>query len=126
MAETKLVRVCRKCSGIDVSELKGLLKAKDYTTGCIGRCGFLATGLRGRVFGFLSGEFMVCRSKADFLTKVAKIASSAYEVDAPAKKSSPTRTLKKISVKWASSATTILPNPRRHGQTSPTMRRGKS
>ncbi len=41
MAQTavKKVKVCKKCSGFDVTELRELgLKVKDHTTGCIGKC----------------------------------------------------------------------------------------
>ena len=38
MAEQKKVKVCKKCSGFDVALLKGLVKVKDTSTGCIGLC----------------------------------------------------------------------------------------
>ena len=76
MAEVKKVKVCKKCSGFDVTELKGLVKAKDHTTGCIGKCA--GSGkfpeLSGKVFGFLNGEFTVCDTKEEFLKKVEAIA----------------------------------------------------
>ena len=69
MAEPKKVRVCKKCSGFDVTELKGKVKSKDYTTGCIGECGKYA----GKVYGFLAGEFVVCDTKEEFFEKIAAI-----------------------------------------------------
>jgi hypothetical protein len=96
MAEAKLVRVCKKCSGFNVDELKGLLKAKDYSTGCIGRCLGGNPALKGKVYGFLAGKFTVCASKAEFLAKAAKLAPAAKAVKKPAaKKAAP----KKAAVK---------------------------
>jgi len=69
MAEPKKVKVCKKCSGFDVTELKGKVKSKDYTTGCIGLCGQHA----GKVFGYLNGELVVCDNKDDFFAKIAAI-----------------------------------------------------
>lgn len=76
MAEVKKVRVCKKCSGFDVTELKGKVKSKDYTTGCIGKCA--GSGkfpeLDGKVYGFLNGEFTVCDTKEEFFGKIAELA----------------------------------------------------
>jgi len=73
MAEMKKVRVCKKCSGFDVTELKGKVKAKDHTTGCIGKCIAKNPDLEGKVFGYLNGEFTVCGTKEEFFDKVAAI-----------------------------------------------------
>lgn len=71
MAEPKKVRVCKKCSGLDVAELKGKVKTKDYSTGCIGKCAGKNPELEGKVFGFLNGEFTVCDTKEEFFEKIA-------------------------------------------------------
>ena len=73
MAEPKKVRVCKKCSGFDVAELKGMVKAKDHTTGCIGRCVSREPELQGKVYGFLNGEFTVCETKDAFFDKIKAI-----------------------------------------------------
>ena len=73
MAEPKKVRVCKKCSGFDVAELKGLVKAKDHTTGCIGKCLPKNADLEGKFFGFLNGEFTVCDTKEEFFAEIAKV-----------------------------------------------------
>ena len=73
MAEVKKVRVCKKCSGFDVTELKGKVKAKDHTTGCIGKCAARFPELNGKVYGFLNGEFVVCDAKEEFFEKIAAI-----------------------------------------------------
>ena len=70
MAEPKKVRVCKKCSGFDVTELKGKVKVKDHSTGCIGRCLGSDPALEGKVYGFLAGEFTVCDTKEEFMAKV--------------------------------------------------------
>ncbi len=70
MAEVKKVRVCKKCSGFDVTELKGKVKAKDYTTGCISRCLGREPELAGKVYGYLNGEFTVCDTKEEFFEKI--------------------------------------------------------
>ncbi|NLG25882.1 MAG: hypothetical protein GX558_11030 [Clostridiales bacterium] len=73
MAEVKKVKVCKKCSGFDVAELKGVVKAKDYTTGCIGRCESKHPELKGKFYGFLNGEFVACDTKSEFFRKIAAI-----------------------------------------------------
>ena len=73
MAEVKKVKVCAKCSGFDVTELKGKVKVKDHSTGCIGRCASKNPELQGKIFGFLNGNFTVCDTKEEFLAKVAEI-----------------------------------------------------
>lgn len=71
--EIKKVRVCRKCSGFDVTELKGKVKAKDYATGCIGKCMSLFPELGGKVYGLLNGKFVVCSTKNEFFAKIDEI-----------------------------------------------------
>lgn len=75
MAEVKKVRVCKKCSGFDVAELKGKVKTKDYTTGCIGRCVSKNAELEGKFYGFLNGEFIVCDTKEEFFEKIDQAVS---------------------------------------------------
>jgi hypothetical protein len=73
MAEVKKVKVCKKCSGFDVLELKGKVKTKDYTTGCIGKCTAKCPELQGKIFGFLNGKLTVCDTKEEFFDKIAAI-----------------------------------------------------
>lgn len=72
MAEPKKVKVCKRCSCFDVTELKGKVKAKDHTTGCIGKCSSKCPELEGKVYGFIMGEFVVCDTKEEFFTKIAE------------------------------------------------------
>ena len=51
----------------------GKVKAKDHTTGCIGRCVSKHPELAGKVYGFLNGEFTVCDTKEAFFAEIAKI-----------------------------------------------------
>ena len=69
----KLVRVCKKCSGFDVAELKGKVKVKDTSTGCIGRCAAKCPELAGKVYGYLKDEFVVCDTKDEFFKKIAEL-----------------------------------------------------
>jgi hypothetical protein len=70
----KKVKVCKKCSGFDVTELRGLgLKVKDHTTGCIGKCQGSDPALEGKVYGFINGEFVVCDGKEEFFEKVKAV-----------------------------------------------------
>jgi len=73
VAEPKKVRVCKKCSGFDVEELKGMVKAKDCSTGCIGKCLPKNPELAGKVFGFLNGEFTVCDTKEEFFGRIKEV-----------------------------------------------------
>lgn len=65
----KKVNVCKKCSGIDAEDLKGIIKMKDMRVGCIRECKKNA----GKVFGFLNGEMVVCDTKDEFINKVKEI-----------------------------------------------------
>ena len=71
--DKKKVRVCKKCSGFDVKELKGLLDEKEYSTGCIGKCLKKKPKLEGKVYGYIDGEFEVCDTKEEFFAKIKAI-----------------------------------------------------
>ena len=71
MADVKKVKVCKKCSGFDVTELKGKVKSKDHSTGCIGKCSSNCPELAGKIYGFINGEFIVCETKDGFFEKIA-------------------------------------------------------
>jgi len=67
----KIVRVCKKCSGFDVDDLGTLLKKKEYETGCIGKCLKKKPKLKGKVYGYIRGEFIVCDTKEEFFSKIS-------------------------------------------------------
>ena len=71
MAEVKKVNVCKKCSGFDVTELKGIagLKVKDTRVGCIGAC----KQNEGKFWGKLNGELVICDTKEEFFEKITAI-----------------------------------------------------
>lgn len=66
MADVKKVNICKKCSGIDKEDLKGLVKVKDMRIGCIQEC----RKNEGKVFGFIDGEMVICDTKEQFIEKV--------------------------------------------------------
>lgn len=72
MAETK-IQVCKKCSGFDVSELKGMVKSKHYSTGCIGKCVKKHSKLSDKVYGYLEGKLVVCDTKKEFFKKISDL-----------------------------------------------------
>lgn len=65
------VKVCKKCSNFDVTELEGMVK--HYKTGCIGKCARKCPELQGKIYGYLNGNFVVCDTKEQFFAKIAVI-----------------------------------------------------
>lgn len=78
MEKSPKVEVCSYCSGFDVSELKGIVKAK---IGCIGKCSKKNPELDGKVYGFLNGVFIVCDTKEEFLDKISTLESFESETN---------------------------------------------
>ncbi len=76
--ELKNVDICTKCSGIDAKELDGKATVK---TGCIQKCLKKFPELSGKVFGYVSGEFIVCDTKEEFLAKLETGGSPAVSAD---------------------------------------------
>jgi hypothetical protein len=72
MFKIKKIRVCKKCSGFDVNELKGMFASKDYRTGCIHKCACKNTELTGKVFGWINGNFVVCDTKEAFFESMGE------------------------------------------------------
>ncbi len=69
----KKVKVCKKCSGFDVSELTNLLPKKDYGISCIGKCSGRDPSLTDKVYGFLKGEFVITDTKEEFFALISKL-----------------------------------------------------
>ena len=67
------VEICKKCSGLEVKALKGILKEKHFSTDCIGKCAKKYPELKGKVYGYIKGDFVVCDSQTEFLAKVEAI-----------------------------------------------------
>ena len=68
----KQIKVCKKCSGVDVKELKIYAKSIDCKVkiGCIGKCGRKHPELSGKVHGLLDGVPIVCDTKEEFFEKI--------------------------------------------------------
>jgi uncharacterized protein YuzB (UPF0349 family) len=62
------VHICKKCSGIDGDELKTTtgINAKDLKVSCMRKC----NQNKGKVFGLINGETVICDTKDDFIGKV--------------------------------------------------------
>ncbi|MDR1531108.1 MAG: hypothetical protein LBS62_02805 [Clostridiales bacterium] len=75
MSAAKKIKICKKCSGLDVKELKEALDPKDYSLGCIQKCLSKNAELGGKIFGMINGNFVVCDTKEEFLAE-AKIAAT--------------------------------------------------
>ncbi len=69
----KKVKVCKKCSGFNVTKLDEVMKEKHYKVGCIGKCSKKYPKLAGKVYGYIDGDFEVCDTKKEFLAKIAKL-----------------------------------------------------
>jgi hypothetical protein len=73
MFGTKKIKVCRKCSGFDVNELKGRISPKDYGIGCIHKCSEKNVELKGKIFGLIKGDLVVCDTKDEFFEKISNV-----------------------------------------------------
>lgn len=71
-SESKKVEVCEYCSGFDVKELKGKVKA---SIGCMGKCSKKCPELKGKIYGYLNGVFVVCETKEAFLDRIDQLGS---------------------------------------------------
>jgi hypothetical protein len=69
----KKIRICKKCSGLDAKELKERVDSKHCSFGCIRKCLGKNTELKGKVFGIIKGEFVVCDTKEEFFVRMANI-----------------------------------------------------
>lgn len=76
----KKVKVCRRCSGFDVRELKEL---KEYSkqincklkTDCIGGCRRKHPELTDKYCGWIDDIFVVCNTKQEFIEKIKETES---------------------------------------------------
>lgn len=68
----KQLKVCKKCSGLDVKELKSFAKDTNckIRIGCIGKCARKCPELSGKVHGLLDGVHVVCDTKEEFFKKI--------------------------------------------------------
>ncbi len=66
------VKVCEKCSGLDIKALKKEVKALDgeIKIGCFGECNKKHPEYAGKVHGKIHGEHVVCDTETEFREKV--------------------------------------------------------
>ena len=69
----KKIKVCKRCSGFDVKELKEFVPAKEYKVGCVGNCAQKCEQNSGTVFGELNGQLVTYSTKEEFFTKIKSI-----------------------------------------------------
>jgi uncharacterized protein YuzB (UPF0349 family) len=67
--DTKKVCICKKCSGVDVDEVKDLVNKSDLSVRCLKKCG----KHKGKAFGILNGEMIICDTKEEFYSKIKEI-----------------------------------------------------
>jgi hypothetical protein len=70
MANSVKVRVCKDCSGFDRKEIEKIAGAKDLTVGCIDKCESDFPELKGKFYGFIDEDFVVCETKDEFFKKI--------------------------------------------------------
>ncbi len=68
----KKVKVCEKCSGLDVKALKKDIKALggEVKIGCFGKCNKKHPECAGKVHGKIDGEHVVCATEAEFRAQI--------------------------------------------------------
>ena len=68
----KKVKVCEKCSGLDVKALKKDVKAMggEVKIDCFGACNKKNPEYAGKVHGKIDGEHVVCETESEFREKI--------------------------------------------------------
>lgn len=64
----KKIKVCKRCSGHDIKELKKFSKQQNIKlkVGCIGKCRHNHPELTDKFIGLEDGNFVICDSKEEF------------------------------------------------------------
>lgn len=75
------VKVCKKCSNVDIDKLDKLEKLSDeygfkLKTGCLGHC---KKGQKDASFGEIKSKFVKVKDSDEFIKKVTKKAEKANE-----------------------------------------------
>ncbi|NLB90874.1 MAG: hypothetical protein GX786_06625 [Clostridiales bacterium] len=68
--DQKKVRICKKCSGLDVEKLKEHLSQDAFSYGCIGKCLHRCPELQGTCYGYIDQQFEIFLTEEAFLEKV--------------------------------------------------------
>lgn len=64
------IRICKKCSGLDVGRLKEKYGDQTVSKGCIGKCLHRSPELRGTCYGYINHQFEITLNEKDFMTKI--------------------------------------------------------
>ena len=79
MANEKMVKVCKNCSNIDVKALRDKVGKKGFSFGCVGRCQERNPQLKGKVYGYINGKFVVCEKQNEFFKKIDEFAQNGLK-----------------------------------------------
>lgn len=66
------VRICKKCSGVDIEPVKGFVGEEGVSKGCIGKCLHRSAELKGTCYGYIDGKFEITLSQKEFMEKIKK------------------------------------------------------
>lgn len=66
------VRICKKCSGIEASDFKGVVKKKDRKIGCFGVCAKKHPELKGSCYVKMGKSVVSAPSKKELVQAVAQ------------------------------------------------------
>ncbi len=66
------VRICKKCSGIEASDFKGVVKKKNRKIGCFGVCAKKHPELKGSCYVKMGKSVVSASSKKELVQAVAQ------------------------------------------------------
>lgn len=71
----KKVKVCEKCSGLDVKAVKkhAAKLGIEIKIGCFGQCNNKHPEYAGKVHGKINGEHVVCETDNEFCMKIRQV-----------------------------------------------------
>ncbi|ABS20771.1 MULTISPECIES: hypothetical protein [Bacillus cereus group] len=71
----KKIKVCKRCSNLDVDKIKIYGKELNYKVkvGCIGKCSRSCPELTDKFVGRLDKQFIICDSQEEFLKQMYEL-----------------------------------------------------
>jgi hypothetical protein len=69
----KKVTICKKCSGLDVNELKERFGSKTFKIDCFHKCLREYPELKGKVYGLIRKNLVICDTKEEFFEKIESV-----------------------------------------------------
>lgn len=60
---SKSVRVCRRCSNVDIDKLKKIIGEENVKVGCVGAC----RKDKNQFFGKINGVYTITKTEEEFL-----------------------------------------------------------